>query len=281
MIIIVDSGSTKADWKLVNQKNIQTICTAGFNPVYQQENEIYDELSKSFLHQQLNEQASQIFFYGTGCGEPKRKAVMFQALQKVFKRAQIEVEHDLLGAARATCGQTTGVACILGTGSNSCLFDGVNVIDNVTNLGYILGDEGSGTFLGKMLIRSYFYRELPAEIAQQFAALIPGGRGEILDNVYGADNPNVYLASFTKFLSQVKSHPFIQSMLKEAFGAFADRHVRKYDNHERIPIHFIGSVGYYFQDIIKIVLKERGMEAGKFILKPIDHLVAFHTSLPN
>jgi len=152
------------------------------------------------------------------------------------------------------------------------------VTDNITNLGYLLGDEGSGTFLGKALLRAYFYREMPSELLQQFEAFVPGGKSSILDKVYGKETPNVYLASFVPFLSTYREHPFVLKMLYDAFALFIDRHVRKYQNHNTLPIHFIGSVAYHFQNILKIVLEERNMRAGSFIQKPIDHLVAFHAS---
>lgn len=277
MIVIADSGSTKADWKLVDSNIANSITTMGFNPVFHTTELISDELAKAF--RELNkEAATNVYYYGSGCWDQRRKQVIKDALKQVFGKADILVEHDLLGAARATCGTEPGISCILGTGSNTCLYDGNDVIDNVTNLGYLMGDEGSGTHLGKKLIRAYFYRELPPEIKTAFEEWVPGGQSEILDKVYGEDTPNVYLASFTKFLAEHKDHFYIQRLIYKSFTEFIDRHVRKYEGHLSLPIHFIGSIAYTFQDLLRIILQERHMKPGVFIKKPIDELVKFHVS---
>ncbi|MCB0566080.1 MAG: hypothetical protein KDD01_17045 [Phaeodactylibacter sp.] len=278
MIVVVDSGSTKADWKMVNSKGVQTISTMGFNPVFHSENKIYQELQEAFDDGVKPDEATQVFYYGAGCWDEKLKGVVNNALTRIFNNADIEVEHDLLGAARATCGREPGISCILGTGSNSCLYDGNDVTDNVTNLGYLLGDEGSGTHLGKSLIRAYFYRELSPGLKKKLEEAYPGGKQAMLDQIYGKETPNVYLASFTKFMSQNIHHPFIQSLLYNSFAEFIDRHARKYRNHLSLPIHFIGSIAFYFQDVIRVVLEERAMTPGNFIQKPIDDLVSFHTN---
>jgi len=276
--IIVDSGSSKADWRVVEEQRVQSVSTRGFNPVFHTDEMIYGEVQKAFASEMEPQRVGQIYFYGAGCWDDKRKNVVRRALERFFTQANIAIEHDLLGAARAACMREAGITCILGTGSNSCLYDGTEVIDNITNLGYLLGDEGSGTFLGKALLRAYFYREMPSELLQQFEAFVPGGKSSILDKVYGKETPNVYLAAFVPFLSTYREHPFVLKMLYDAFALFIDRHVRKYKNHNTLPIHFIGSVAYHFQNILKIVLEERNMRAGSFIQKPIDQLVTYHAS---
>ncbi|MCB0584023.1 MAG: hypothetical protein KDD06_01660 [Phaeodactylibacter sp.] len=276
MIVVVDSGSTKADWKMVNNSGTKTISTMGFNPVFHTENKIYQELQEAFDNGVNAEKATHVFYYGAGCWDSKLKGIVNNALMRIFFKANIEVQHDLLGAARATCGREPGIACILGTGSNSCLYDGADVTDNVTNLGYLIGDEGSGTHLGKSLVRAYFYRELPLELKEELDKVYPGGKEKMLSHIYGKETPNVYLASFTRFMSQHKNHPFIQRLLYSSFAEFIDRHARKYHNHLSLPVHFIGSVAYYFQDVIRVVLEERAMRPGNFIQKPIDNLVSFH-----
>lgn len=278
MIIIADSGSTKADWKIIDQQETQSLSTMGFNPVFHSDQLIYNELNKTLVPNVPVDEALNVYYYGAGCWDVRRKAVVERALKKVFNNANIEVQHDLLAAARATCGTDPGIACILGTGSNSCLYDGNDVIDNITNLGFLLGDEGSGTHLGKKLVRAYFYRELPEALEKQIDALFPNGRGTILDKVYDGNPPNVYLASLSKILSQFQDHFIIQKLIYRSFCEFIDRHVRKYKGHSELPIHFIGSVGYHFKDIMVTVLKERGLKMGLFIKKPIDHLVQFHTN---
>jgi len=276
MIVIADSGSTKADWKFLDAKSELSIHTMGFNPVFHSSDVITSELSKALEGKVPSDVPAKIYFYGSGCWDAKRKEVIYEGLRPVFKEADIEVHHDLLGAARATCGRNAGISCIIGTGSNTCLFDGDDVTDNVTNLGYMLGDEGSGTHLGKKIIRTYFYREMPKDLLPAFQEFIGGGKSMILDKVYGEETPNVYLASFTRFMSAHMGHPFIQRILYKSFSEFIDRHVRKYDGHMHLPIHFIGSIAHVFQDTLKLILAERNMEPGVFIKQPIEALVDYH-----
>jgi len=276
MKVIVDSGSTKADWKFLSGEEETSFHTMGFNPVFHSSDQIEQEVNKAFNGIIDLKQEAEIYFYGSGCWDKKRKVIIENGLKRVFTNAKIDVHHDLLGAARATCGNEPGISCIIGTGSNTCLYDGKDVIDNVTNLGYLCGDEGSGTHLGKKLIRHYFYRELPKDLETAFEVFVGGGKQKILDTVYDGTPPNVYLASFTRFMSEHVDHPFIQRILYRSFAEFIDRHVRKYHGHLRLPVHFIGSIAYVFQDMLKIVLTERAMHHGIFIKQPIDNLVAYH-----
>ena len=280
MILIADSGSTKTDWKIIHKNGQQVLInTIGLNPVFHTEESVLMELRQQLVPHLAVEEVEAVNFYGSGCWDYKRKIVIIRALEQVFSHAVIAVEHDLLGAARATCGLQSGIACILGTGSNSCLYDGKIIIDNVKNLGYLIGDEGSGSFLGKMLLRAYFYRELPADLAKAFEDFQPGGKSLVLDKLYGKEAPNVYLASLTRFLKQHSNHFYVQKLIANGFEAFIDRHVRKYANHLTLPVHFIGSIAFYFQDILEIVLIERAMHKGKIIRKPIEALVDFHLKL--
>lgn len=277
MLIIADSGSTKADWKIIDkQGNHQMVSTIGFNPFYVKPEDIESELRKKFVHQVRVQEAEQVYFYGAGCSDSRRCKIVEDGLQLIFPNAKIEVMHDLLAAARATCFHDPGVACIIGTGSNSCQYDGERITDNVTNLGYLAGDEGSGSHLGKKLIQAYFYREIPEDLLNIFEESYPGGKRVILNKIYGESPSNVYLAAFAKFLSNNKDHLFVQKLVFDAFAEFIDRHVRKYEIHISHPIHFIGSVAYHFKEIIELVLKERGMSLGQVIQKPIDNLVKFH-----
>ncbi len=276
MIIVVDSGSSKADWRIIREGRLESVSTPGLNPVFRSQESIFQEIDRAFPDEAVRKGAAQVFFYGAGCWDHHRSQRIVDVLNEIFPAAAVEVEHDLLGAARAACYTDPGVACILGTGSNSCLYDGSEVIDNITNLSYLVGDEGSGSWIGKMLLRAYFYRELPSDLRNAFDRQFPGGENAILENLYDRGTPNVYLASFTHFLSDHKEHVFIAQMLFNAFGAFIDRHVRKYAGHQELPIGFIGSVAFHFQEIIKVVLQTRGLQPGLFIKKPIDNLVRFH-----
>jgi N-acetylglucosamine kinase-like BadF-type ATPase len=277
MVVICDSGSTKADWVFVNPGGTEMeMHTMGFNPVFHKEEKIVAELLHDFTGKVKTELPGVVNFYGAGCWDDNLKHEVKKALVRVFPNSNIFVEHDLLGAARATCGNNSGIACILGTGSNSCLFDGQRVIDNITNLGYLVGDEGSGSYIGKMLLRAYFYREMPRDLVEIFELEFPGGKQEVLDGVYEGLSPNVYLASFSRFMSDHKKHFFIEKLVYQAFSEFVDRHVRKYTGHLHVPVHFIGSVAYHFSDILKIVLEERRLTCGVIIKKPIDNLVKYH-----
>lgn len=277
MIIVADSGSTKADWAIVDGNNAaKVVVTMGFNPVYHKEEKIYEEVYQAFEGTLDTREVSSLYYYGTGCWDTEKKSVISRALSRIFSDADVLVEHDLLGAARAACGKTPGIACILGTGSNSCLFNGHDITDNVTNLGYFIGDEGSGAHLGKALVKSYFYREMPKDLARPFEERYPGGKASILEHLYQKETPNVYLAKFTRFLSDHKDHIFVQKIINKSFGEFIDRHVRKYKNHLSLPINFIGSVAYHFKEFLEVILEERDMIVGDFVRKPIDALVAFH-----
>lgn len=278
MIVVADSGSTKADWAFIDHEDTKILHTMGFNPVFHDAELITQELSQAVAGNIDPLAVTQVYYYGSGCWDDRRKGVIRTALLHIFSNAAIAVHHDLLGAARAACHNEPGIACIMGTGSNSCLYDGTDVIDNVTNLGYLVGDEGSGTHLGKKIIRTYFYREMPAELVPEFEAFVGGGKDFILDHIYGEETPNVYMASFTPFLARHQTHPFVQRILYRSFAEFIDRHVRKYDGHMRVPIHFIGSIADVFRTTLEVILAERSMKTGRFVRKPIDELVAFHRS---
>ena len=276
MIIIVDSGSTKADWEIVHPDGKrELISTMGFNPFFHNADRVESELKKDFVRKVDCEKVKEVYFYGAGCSDAMRCNIIKEGLTRIFTHAKIEVEHDLLASARATCGIQPGIACIIGTGSNTCLYDGNIIKDNITNLGYLLGDEGSGSHLGKLLIRAYFYRELPADIKVAFEAAYPEGKREILNKIYG-DGPNVYLASFAKFVSEFKEHFYIQKLVSQAFQQLIERHILKYEGCHSIPIHFVGSIAFHFQDILKMTLEEHDLTLGVVIKKPIDNLVAYH-----
>ncbi|MEM1356733.1 MAG: hypothetical protein AAGF89_00935 [Bacteroidota bacterium] len=279
MLLIADSGSTKADWALLNPgQPVRYVHTQGFNPVVHPQELFQDEVHK-LAHDLLpGVSPKKIHYYGAGCWDYARKKIISSVLGNVYPQAKVVVMHDLLGAARAACGHDPGIACILGTGSNTCLYDGTDVIDNVTNLGFMLGDEGSGSHLGKAFLRSYFYRELDEELNQAFEEWTTMDKSTVLDKVYDTDLPNTYLASFTRFMGEHKGHPLIQKIVFNSFAEFLDRHVRKYDGHLKLPVHFIGSIAFHFQKILLAALHERDLTAGGFVQKPIEALAAFHAS---
>ncbi len=277
MLLIADSGSTKADWAWVAKDGESTfVNTAGFNPVVHPKELLYTELEKLSTALLPGLEPTDIFYYGAGCWDHNRKKVIADALRNTYPSAKITVMHDLLGAARAACGRDPGIACILGTGSNTCLYDGDDVIDNVTNLGFMLGDEGSGSHLGKAFLRAYFYRELDDELNDAFEKFATVDRSTILDKVYATALPNTYLASFTRFMGEHQEHPLIQKIVFSSFAEFLDRHVRKYRGHLGIPVHFIGSIAFHFKKILVAAMNERDLRAGRFVHKPIEALADFH-----
>lgn len=279
MILVADSGSTKADWVLIPEEGENTyVNTLGYNPVVHPAELLHGEVQK--LSQDLIPDAAvrEVHYYGAGCWDYSRKKVIHECIARTWPGAEIKVMHDLLGAARATCGNDPGISCILGTGSNTCLYDGNDVIDNVTNLGFMLGDEGSGSHLGKAFLRAYFYRELDDDLNEAFEGYTTADRMTVLNQVYTSATPNTYLASFTRFMGEHQQHPLIQKIVFSSFAEFLDRHVRKYRRHLELPIHFIGSIAFHFKDILLAALHERDLVAGRFIHKPIEALAEYHSA---
>ena len=277
MLLIADSGSTKADWAWITKDGETSYAhTKGYNPVVHPKSLLHEEVEKLATELLPGLQPKEVHYYGAGCWDHTRKIPIQECLQARYPGAEIRVMHDLLGAARASCGFDPGIACILGTGSNTCLYDGKDVIDNVTNLGYMMGDEGSGSHLGKAFLRAYFYRELDDELNDAFEEYTQMDKGTILDNVYGTDIPNTYLASFTRFMGQHIQHPLISRIVYDSFVEFLDRHVRKYKNHLGVPVHYIGSIAFHFKDILLAAMHERDLTAGRFVHKPIESLAGYH-----
>ncbi len=277
MILIADAGSTKADWLILEKNGHQRLeSTQGFNPFFHSTSDIRKALAAQLVPKLDAEAVSAIYYYGAGIHDEHRAEMVAKALKPLFVNALVEVDHDLLAAARATCGSLPGICCILGTGSNSCLYNGEKVIDNVPSLGYLLGDEGSGTHLGKALLRAYFYRELPPEIEKAFDEAYPEGGHAIKDRVYEMVGTNVYLAGFSKFLAEHKTHYSIQQIVAKCFAEFLDTQVRKYEDHQKLPINFVGSIAHHYEEILHNELEKRGMKLGRIIRKPIYSLGEFH-----
>lgn len=279
MLLIADSGSTKADWAWVTKDGETTyVHTEGFNPVVHPKELFYGVMEKLTNELLPGLSPKEVHYYGAGCWDYKRKQVIQDKIQETWPEAKVLVMHDLLGAARAACGKNAGIACILGTGSNTCSYDGDDVTDNVTNLGFMLGDEGSGSHLGKALLRSYFYRELDDDLTNAFEKFSQINKSEVLDKVYESDMPNTYLASFTRFMGEHQEHPLIQKIVFNSFAEFLDRHVRKYRGHLDVPVSFIGSIAFHFKSILLAAMHERDLKVGRFVHKPIEALADFHRS---
>jgi N-acetylglucosamine kinase-like BadF-type ATPase len=277
-ILIADSGSTKTDWVLLDNNNIiiqsQTI---GFNPYFQSSEDISNEIKKTLipLLQGHIEGIKHIYFYGAGCSTPDKIQVVKQALHLAFGNIYSEVNHDLLAAARALCGRESGVACILGTGSNSGLYDGKSVIENIPSVGYFFGDHGSGATIGRTFIQHYFDGKLPVHLSKAFEKA-GYHREAILESVYKKPMPSRYLAGIMKFLTDYSSDTYVTSMIKKCFLDFFDAQVSKYTNSKNLPVNSVGSVGFIYKDLLIEAAKEKGFKMGNIIKSPIDGLIKYH-----
>lgn len=278
MIIIADSGSTKCDWIVINERGdvVNTPATMGFNPYFHSEAVIATAVKQNEDLSKYAEEVTHIYYYGAGCSSKELNGVVRRALKLIFEEAEIVVDHDLLGAAYATYDGSPGISCILGTGSNSCYFDGCNIREEVPALGYILGDEGSGSYFGKKLLSGYLYKQLPEQVLVDFKERYEVNMKEIVDNVYTKPNANVYLASFVRFISNYKSEPYFQEMLHNGMKEFLKTHVMCFPEHKEVKTHFVGSVAFYFNDAIESAAHELGIKVGNIVRKPIDNMVKFH-----
>ena len=276
-ILIADSGSTKTEWCYVTADSQEKIITEGLNPYYHTPGSIKDILGKSLTPKLSDETTEAIYFYGAGCDSPEKEQVLYEALATVFPDTSCEVHHDLLGAARACFFDEAGIACILGTGSNSCLYDGKDIIEHIPSLAFILGDEGSAGYFGKKLINAYFRKELPKDLEAKLEAEHNMSLNHIMLKAYGESQKSRFIGSYASFLGAYSDHPFVKKMLRNGFEEFITRVVKKYTNALKHEISFVGSVAFAHQELIKELLKEEGLSPGIFIKKPIDRLVGFHT----
>lgn len=280
MILIADSGSTKTDWRLIDdEKKIHQFATQGLNPYFQTTTEI-SEILKSELLPQLQSQISylksQIYFYGAGCEADSKKELIREALLLVFPNAVIEVNSDMIGAARAMCGSEPGIAAILGTGSNTCYYDGAKSVENVASLGFILGDEGSGAHIGKTFIQAYLNKEMPEDLSKRFYERFKLSLSDILDGVYKKPMPNRFLASFSKFIYQNLKEQFVIDLVADCFEQFFDKHICKYAKHKEVKLSCVGSVAFYYSNILRAVAIKKGVNIDKIIETPIAGLTLYH-----
>jgi N-acetylglucosamine kinase-like BadF-type ATPase len=274
--LIADSGSTKAEWCLLDGKKKKTIFTQGISPYFLTLTEIVDILEKELKPKMKGISPSVIHFYGTGCSNPANVKMMKQALKKVFSKAIINVDHDLMGAAKALCGDKKGIACILGTGSNSCYYNGKKIVKNSPGLGYVLGDEGSGAYLGRKVVQYYLYNTFDPDLMDRFKAKFNVGAVEILDAIYKQPMPNRFLASFTIFLSENRGHYMIENIIEDGINDFFFTHICKYTESWTLPIHFIGSVADAFKDVIKDMCDSYELQLGRILKNPMDGLVKYY-----
>ena len=278
--LIADSGSTKTDWRFVDRNGeTYTIQTDGLNPYYQSTAQMVNTLQTQLLPNLGNQPIIAVFFYGTGCTGPAVNATVADALQTVLPDLQrVEVNSDMLGAARAAMGHQSGIACILGTGSNACCYDGRQITRGIQSLGFWLGDEGSGGYLGKTLVRDFFQQRLPAELHDAFQARYNLDRLTLLDHAYKKPFPNRYFASFTPFLSDHLTHPYVEGLVTDAFIAFLEIYVKRFPEAETWTVHFVGSVAHYFAQPLHQATQQTGLTMGTILKAPAERLSQFHQS---
>lgn len=276
MILIADSGSTKVDWCVAeNGREIKRITTKGMNPYFQSEEEIGMEIETALLPELDQRHFDGIYFYGAGCTFDKTDIVK-NAILKHLKTNNINVASDIIAAARALCGHEPGIACILGTGSNSCFYDGENVTANVSPLGFILGDEGSGAVLGKLLVSDLLKNQLTAGLKEKFLEQYQLTPGDIIDRVYRKPFPNRFLATFAPFILENIQDPGVHALVLNSFKAFLKRNVMQYDYSGK-AIGFVGSVAFHFKDVLEQAVSETGLTLGKIIKSPMEGLVKYYT----
>ncbi|HAZ57427.1 MAG: ATPase [Bacteroides graminisolvens] len=275
MILIADSGSTKTDWSLVDKGQlVQQVYTKGTNPFFQSEEEISTEIGEVLLPQLGNRTVEAVYFYGAGCGFPDKIALVTRAIAQHIS-AHIEVATDMLAAARGLCGHNPGIACILGTGSNSCYYNGKDIVDNVSPLGFILGDEGSGAVLGKLLVGDVLKNQTSPALKEKFLSEVNLTPGEIIDRVYRQPFPNRFLASLSPFLVANLHEPEIHELILNSFMAFFKRNVMQYD-YRNNPVHIIGSVAYHYREILTEAAQKSDITLGTIIQSPMEGLIAYH-----
>lgn len=275
-ILIADSGSTKCEWCLLTNGKKKKIITPAISPYFVSQDEILKILSQHLIPKISTTSIQAVFFYGTGLLDLANAKSMKQVLKQLFSKATIEVNHDLMGAARALCGKKKGIACILGTGSNSCYFNGKKVEKNSPGLGYVLGDEGSGSYLGKKVIQYYLYKTFDEDLNNRFEKHYNETHESILNNVYKLPLPNRYLANFALFLSENRGHFMIENIIEDGLNDFFFTHLNKYKESWTNPIHFIGSIAFGFRDVLKDLCNTYELELGKVIKAPMQGLLAYH-----
>jgi glucosamine kinase len=278
MLLIADSGSTKTDWRLVAADGqALAIQTDGFNPYYQNTQQIINTLRAQLLPRLNEAVVTTVYYYGTGCTGPAVNPIIADALRDLLPDLQtVDVNSDMLGAARAAVGHQSGIVCILGTGANACCYNGTEIIRGIQSLGFWLGDEGSGGYLGKTLVRDFFQQRLPTDLHDAFQARYALDRATLLENAYQKPFPNRYFASFTTFLSDHLAHPYLDKLVTDAFTLFLTTYVSRFPEANQWPVHFVGSIAYYFADPLRRAVEQTGLTMGRVVKAPADELVDFY-----
>ncbi len=277
-ILIADSGSTKCEWCLVGARKKHKVFTQGLSPYFLSDEQMTQIIEKELLPGLPRQKPLAVYFYGTGNKARENARRTKKVLSLMFPEAEVFVQHDLFGAARALCRDERGVACILGTGSNSAYYDGRNIRINSPGLGYVLGDEGSGAYLGKKILQYYLYDTFDKYLKEQLEQTFNVNAADVLENVYRKPLPNRYLASFTPFLSANRGHYMIENIIEDGINDFFIHHLLRYNEIKKYPVHFTGSIAYYFKDVVMELCQTYGFVAGNILKNPMDGLIKFHKS---
>ena len=279
MKLLVDSGSTKADWISIDEtgKILFTTQTLGLNPEVLVKDEIVSRLNDRFDISLNRESVSHLFFYGAGCGTDRMKEFLQSVFKDYFPNAAIVVHEDTYAAVYATTPKNEqAIVCILGTGSNCSYFDGTVLHQKVQSLGYIAMDDCSGNQFGRQLIRDYYFGKMPSALAKKFEKAYDLDADVIKHNLYKEPNPNAYMATFAKFLIQNKDEEYCQKIIRRDMEVFVENYIKQYDNCKDVPVHFIGSIAFYLREELKEVLEINGLSIGNVLRRPIDGLIQFH-----
>ena len=279
MILIADSGSSKTDWRLVDGHKITQHSCKGLNPDFNSAQDVESEVAATFSKLSSTSAIKSIYFYGAGCSSDERNTIVEEGLRAVFANASIEVEHDLLGAARAACGTEAGLAGILGTGSNCCLFDGKVVTHEYRTGGFIIGDEGGGVDIGKRIVKAFIEDYLPTELRTVFDQRYKLSVDLILQKLYKEPQPNRFLAAFAKFALHQKENPFMSKLIEQSFTAYFKSQVLRYPEAKQLKLNLVGSIAFYFQEHLRKVGQENKVQIGTILEKPISGLTLYHSGL--
>ena len=274
--LIADSGSTKTEWCLLKNDKKTLFTTMGMSPYFLNFSQVEDTIVKEVTPFLKKNKVDEIYFYGTGCKNPVNKRMFKKIFQKLFPGSKIMVDNDLSGAAKALCGDKKGIACILGTGSNSCYYNGKKIVKNSPGIGFILGDEGSGAYLGKKVIQHYLYNIFDGDLRARFDAKFVTTETEIIESVYKKPLPNRYLASFATFLAENRGHYMIENIIEDGINDFFYTHVISYKESPKLPVHFTGGVAYGFREVVKQLCLNYDLQPGIFLRSPMEGLIKYH-----
>ena len=277
MRLIIDAGSTKMEWILMEGNEVKSrFTTEGFNPNYSDRQCLVETCHGASLPNEIQ----SIYYYGTGCGNEQNCQTIKEVFQSRFPHAEIHVTHDLMAACHAALGHESGIACILGTGSNACLYDGERITEKAVSLGYLVGDEGSGMHIGREVVRAYFYGFMPEELRMRFEVEYHLDLKAFVQRLYHEGQPSKYLATFAKFAGENQAHPFMHDLVKRCFNAFIEVFVIRDNASSSLKVSFIGSVAFHFQDILKESLADYGLAIGEIMQAPAEGLIRYYQSLP-